>query len=244
MGPIPVSCTTRVGAERAGPGLGWGAYIDELLQQRELGGRQAVDLYPVSDLLYRTVAVTDAGCAVVAAYDTDAYGRTLLYNGPGPDGQWFTDDDQATDNPLCPYVFTGRRYDPETGLYYYRARYYAPERGRFLSRDPIGYQAGMGLYEYAGGKPLVKLDPNGEWIVAVGIAAVLAAGAYRGYKHGPPGFREGLIPLWGVGPFGRSPLEKEGVRLGGLPRSLGSHGYIPCKISPRITWQGAISSWG
>src|SRR5579871_2586562 len=59
----------------------WGAYIDELLQQRELGGRQAVDLYPVSDLLYRTVAVTDAGCAVVAAYDTDAYGRTLLYNG-------------------------------------------------------------------------------------------------------------------------------------------------------------------
>ena len=38
-----------------------------------------------------------------------------------------------------PYMFTGRRFDPETALYYYRARYYAPDIGRFLQTDPIGY---------------------------------------------------------------------------------------------------------
>ncbi len=36
-----------------------------------------------------------------------------------------------------PYMFTGRRYDSETGLYYYRARYYKPSIGRFTSRDPV-----------------------------------------------------------------------------------------------------------
>ncbi len=160
----------------------WGGYVDELVQQRELSGGQVADLYPLSDLLYRTVAVTDAGCAVVAAYDTDAYGRTLMYNGPGPDGQWFTDDDQATDNPLCPYLFTGRRYDPETRLYYYRARYYAPEWGRFLSRDPIGYAGGMGLYEYVAGNPVVHVDPSGEYIILIGIAVMAAAVVFAHYE--------------------------------------------------------------
>ncbi len=36
-----------------------------------------------------------------------------------------------------PYTFTGREYDKETGLYYYRARYYDPEIGRFISKDPF-----------------------------------------------------------------------------------------------------------
>jgi RHS repeat-associated protein len=38
-----------------------------------------------------------------------------------------------------PYLFTGQRYDAETGLYYYKARYYDPSYGVFLSRDPLGF---------------------------------------------------------------------------------------------------------
>jgi len=57
--------------------------------------------------------------------------------------------------------FTGRRYDPETGLYYYRARYYNPEIGRFLQPDPIGYNDGMNMYAYVGNNPLAWIDPYG-----------------------------------------------------------------------------------
>ena len=42
--------------------------------------------------------------------------------------------------------FTGRHLDSETGLYYFRARYYDTEQGRFISRDPAGYVDGLGLY--------------------------------------------------------------------------------------------------
>jgi len=44
------------------------------------------------------------------------------------------------------YGFTGRRYDEKTGLYYFRARYYSPELGRFISRDPLTFVDGMNLY--------------------------------------------------------------------------------------------------
>jgi RHS repeat-associated protein len=45
-----------------------------------------------------------------------------------------------------PYTFTARALDGETGLMYYRARYYSPVLGRFISRDPLGYVDGMNLY--------------------------------------------------------------------------------------------------
>ena len=60
-----------------------------------------------------------------------------------------------------PYLFTGRRFDTETGLYYYRARYYHPEIGRFLQTDPIGYGDGMNWYAYCQNSPLARIDPFG-----------------------------------------------------------------------------------
>ncbi len=58
-----------------------------------------------------------------------------------------------------PFAFTGREWDVELGLYYYRARYYDPKVGRFLSRDPLG--AGPNPYTYVAGDPVNRIDPYG-----------------------------------------------------------------------------------
>ncbi len=141
----------------------------------------AADYYPLQDLLYRTAALTDDGGNVVEAYDTDAYGRTLIFDSPGSDSTWFTDYDTATDTPTCEFLFTGRRYDPESEFYFYRARYYNPTLGRFLQRDPIGYVDGMGLYEYVRSDPLMFVDP-------------LGLDRYVGWE-GPHGYL--LVDIWG-----------------------------------------------
>ncbi len=60
-----------------------------------------------------------------------------------------------------PYMFTGRRFDIETGLYYYRARYYNPHIGRFMQTDPVGYADGINWYLYCGNNPLGFVDPYG-----------------------------------------------------------------------------------
>lgn len=66
-----------------------------------------------------------------------------------------------------PFRYTGRRLDPESGLYYYRARYYDPAHGRFLETDPVGYTDQMNLYAYVGNDPLSATDPMGECTVTV-----------------------------------------------------------------------------
>ena len=68
-----------------------------------------------------------------------------------------------------PFAYTGREWDKETGLYYYRARYYTSQIGRFISEDPIGFTGGINLYVYVGNNPVNKIDPlgliacNGTW---------------------------------------------------------------------------------
>lgn len=144
----------------------WGQYIDELIQMNTYAsaGPQplaAGNYYLLSDLLYRSVALTSATGAIVEVYDSDAYGNTLLFESPGADGTWFTNDDVATAYAACRYVSTGREYDAETQNYFYRARYYCQGLGRFLSRDPAGLGAGMNLYQFCNSYPCSTTDPSG-----------------------------------------------------------------------------------
>ncbi|HEV2147524.1 MAG TPA: RHS repeat-associated core domain-containing protein [Longimicrobiaceae bacterium] len=65
---------------------------------------------------------------------------------------------EQVQNPLR---FTAREYDAETGLYYYRARYYDPALARFISEDPIRLEGGINPYAYAANDPVNRTDPSG-----------------------------------------------------------------------------------
>jgi RHS repeat-associated protein len=67
----------------------------------------------------------------------------------------------ATDTVANPFRFTGREWDSETNLYYYRARYYDPLWGRFLSEDPATFNFGSNFYVYTRNSPPNLVDPTG-----------------------------------------------------------------------------------
>jgi RHS repeat-associated protein len=67
-------------------------------------------------------------------------------------------------------IFTGKEYDPDTGLYYFNARWYDPATALFLTEDPI--MNGATWYAYCGNNPLNFTDPRGLWVIFVVGAAV------------------------------------------------------------------------
>jgi RHS repeat-associated protein len=89
--------------------------------------------------------LTDSTGATAKSYAYDAYGNIL--ESPGTVDQ--------------PYTYTGRELDSESGLYYYRARSYDSDAGRFLERDPIGFRGGINLYQYVRSNPTNRIDPSG-----------------------------------------------------------------------------------
>jgi RHS repeat-associated protein len=78
-------------------------------------------------------------------YAYDSFG--FLTNSTGSATNWFR--------------YTARQFDSETALYNYRARYYDPTSGRFLSEDPVGFSGGANFYSYVGNSANNYADPSG-----------------------------------------------------------------------------------
>jgi len=105
-------------------------------------------LYFVQDHLSSTRALTDAIGNVVEQQQYDSFG-----NGSG--------------STRTRYGYTGRERDPDTGLLYYRARFYDPQLGRFISEDPAGLAGGINSFAYVGNNPPNAKDPSGLYEVDV-----------------------------------------------------------------------------
>lgn len=58
--------------------------------------------------------------------------------------------------------FTGKEYDPGTGLYYYNARWDDPDLGRFILEDPAADPNNPNLYSYYGSNPVTRIDSSGQ----------------------------------------------------------------------------------
>jgi RHS repeat-associated protein len=116
---------------------GWG--IDDKLRQSGPSG----PVYFLQDHLGSTTALTDATGTVAERLQYDPFG--------GSPGSAFTR-----------YTFTGREQDAASGLLFLRARWYDPNQGRFLTDDPMDFQAGdTNLYAYVGNDPVLSTDPFG-----------------------------------------------------------------------------------
>jgi RHS repeat-associated protein len=96
--------------------------------------------------------ITDMNEDEAVSYSYDPYGAVTITVGGTPQGS----------DPLGnPWMYTGRFHDEESGLEYYRARYYSTSIGRFLQRDPLGIAATASLYAYASSSPATRVDPLG-----------------------------------------------------------------------------------
>lgn len=127
----------------------FGISVDDVLQMQ----RGSNTYYYHKNHLGSVVALTNATGSVVERYEYDPYGQPTIYD--------------ATNNVLNQsalgnaILFTGRDYDYETGLYYYRARTMHPGLGRFIQHDPLMYVDGLNMYSYVMNNPLNYIDSYG-----------------------------------------------------------------------------------
>ncbi len=153
---------------------GYGLGLDEVLWMDRDGSVGVPDgviesrFYLHQDALGSVTAATAAdrsnGLVTAERFTYSAYGEVTAWNGDWSLTGTYLGNPASVSRIGLPYLYTGQRLDPETGLYYYKNRYYHPANGRFLSRDPLGCSAGPGLYEYAGSNAATATDPLGlEW---------------------------------------------------------------------------------
>jgi RHS repeat-associated protein len=139
-----------------------GGGVDAPLAETRLGTTS----YYEADGLGSVTSLSNSSGVLANTYTYDSYGKLTA----------------STGTITNSYRYTGRDFDSETGLYYYRARYYDPTTGRFLSEDPIGFMGGdVNLYAYVVNNPVNLSDPSGN-------RACLPENCEKVFKKVIPGF--------------------------------------------------------
>ena len=123
-----------------------GPGIDNRIRQK--GASSKTTYYFTQDHLGSISALTSTNGSLVERQSYDAYGN-------------------SAGSVNTRYGFTGRERDSFTGLMYYRARWYDPQLGRFISEDPIGLAGGINQFAYVGNDPQNRKDPSGLYEIDV-----------------------------------------------------------------------------
>ena len=107
--------------------------------------RSSATSYFHADGLGSITSLSNSAGSIANTYTYDSFGKLTA----------------STGSLVNPFQYTARESDPETGLYYYRARYYDANVGRFLNEDPVGFLVGSNFYTYVENSPLYFGDPSG-----------------------------------------------------------------------------------
>ena len=128
-------------------------YIDAMVLRWRYDGETTEVLYLCQDANYNTTAlIAESTGLAVERTSFAAYGQATFYG-----GDWSTRSESMYASEI---LYASYRFDPETGMYQVRFRYYHPTLAAWTSRD-IPYIDGMNLYTYCGSNPLGAVDPAG-----------------------------------------------------------------------------------
>ncbi|MEO0826904.1 MAG: RHS repeat-associated core domain-containing protein, partial [Cyanobacteria bacterium J06642_9] len=151
-----------------------------------------------ADALGSTRVQTDSSGEVIGESDFDAFGRELRQEGTETEFQ-----------------FAGEQRDNFVGLDYLRARYYDPDLGRFISRDPfsgfLDRPISLHKYQYADNNPVNNTDPSG----LVTLTEISAARSIRNTLAGI----QGTGGLTAQGAFNRA-LQGEEITIGSVVKDI------------------------
>ena len=153
-----------------------------------------------------TTAITDINGNIIERYSYGLYGIPTIKNA--------LDQVIAESSIGNEYMFQGRRFEKESGLYYYRARHFDPVLGRFLSGDPLGYRDSMNLYQGMNMNPANFIDPMGTLYLNSSYNQFHNNNTIKIYP-GAPGLFDietalGFLPGYWVIPVIRDFLSKDG----------------------------------
>ncbi|CEF48204.1 unnamed protein product [uncultured bacterium] len=135
-----------------------------VLRDRDTDANGTLDerLWVQQDASWNVTALLDGIGAVIERYVYDPFGVVKVL-----DANWAADADGVSDVGWL-YSHQGGRYDPVSGLYYFRNRDYSATLGRFTSLDPILFGGGdVNLYRWIGNSPANYIDPLGLYKVEI-----------------------------------------------------------------------------